>query len=57
MDFQHLLSVLPDVLTACLAVLGGLKVMARYTSTEADDKVLAALEKPFQFALDFFRRK
>jgi hypothetical protein len=57
MDFQHILSVLPDVLTACLAVLGGLKVLARYTPTEADDRILDAIEKPFQYVLDFFRRK
>lgn len=57
MDFSHILSILPDLLTAALAILGGLKVIARYTSTEADDKVLSAIEKPFQYALDFFRRK
>ncbi len=57
MDFSHLFSAIPEVATACLAILGGLKVIARYTSTEADDKVLAAIEKPFQLALDFFRRK
>lgn len=46
MDIAHILSVALDVGTALLALLGALKVLARYTSTEADDKVLAAIEKP-----------
>jgi hypothetical protein len=57
MDFAQIFSVAQDVLVASLAILGGLKVLARYTPTEADDRVLAAIEKPFQYALDFFRRK
>ena len=52
MDFSHFFSVAQDVLVASLAILGGLKVLARYTPTEADDKVLSALEKPVQVALD-----
>lgn len=32
------------VIGALLSILGGLKVLARYTSTEADDKVLEAIE-------------
>lgn len=57
MDFSHFFSVAQDVLVAALAILGGLKVLARYTPTEADDHVLDMLEKPLQMALDFFRRK
>ena len=33
------------VLGAVLAILGGLKVLARYTSSEADDKALEAVER------------
>lgn len=33
------------VIGALLAILGGLKVMARYTSSEADDKALEAVER------------
>ena len=57
MDFSHLLSIAADVATAVLAILGGLKVLARYTSTEADDKVLAAIEAPIRALLSFFGRK
>lgn len=32
------------IVGALLSVLGGLKVLARYTSTQADDHVLAAIE-------------
>lgn len=44
---QKALSVLADgsvILGALLAILGGLKVLARYTSSEADDKALEAAE-------------
>jgi uncharacterized protein YbbC (DUF1343 family) len=32
------------VVGALLSILGGLKVLARYTSSEADDKALEAIE-------------
>ena len=44
---QKVLEVLQHVgnaTAALLAILGGLKVFARYTSTEADDKALEAVE-------------
>lgn len=46
-SLQKLLEVLQHagiILGALLAILGGLKVLARYTSTEADDKALEAVE-------------
>jgi hypothetical protein len=57
MDFMHLLSIAGDVATALLAILGGLKVLARYSKTEADDKILAAIEAPIKAALSFLSRK
>lgn len=38
----------PEILTALLAVLGGLKVVARYTKWTWDDKVLSVLEWPLK---------
>jgi hypothetical protein len=46
-NLQKLLEVLTQagvILGALLSILGGLKVLARYTSSEADDKALAAVE-------------
>lgn len=37
-----------EVVVAFLAVLGGLKVMARFTKWSWDDKVLSVLEWPFR---------
>jgi hypothetical protein len=56
MDFMHLLSIAGDVATALLAILGGLKVLARFTSTTADDKVLDAIEKPIRSLLSFLKK-
>lgn len=47
----------PEVLTAILAVLGGLKVMSRYTKTGVDDKVLKVVEWPFVAIRDRLFRK
>lgn len=38
----------PEHITAALAVIGGLKVFARYTKWTWDDKVLSVLEWPFK---------
>lgn len=45
---QKLLEIVSEasvVIGALLAILGGLKVLARYTSSEADDKALEAVER------------
>jgi len=45
-----ILKMLPEILAAALMILGGLKILARYTKSEADDKLLAAIEKPIRIA-------
>lgn len=40
------------VVGALLAILGGLKVLARYTSSEADDKVLEKVENALIYVRD-----
>lgn len=47
-----ILSYAPEALGALLMILGGLKILARYTETKADDKVLEAIEKPVKMAKD-----
>lgn len=42
----------PEALTAALAVIGGLKVFARYTKWTWDDKLLSVLEWPFKKILE-----
>lgn len=44
------LKALPEIMAAALMILGGLKLLARYTKSEADDKLLAAIEKPIRIA-------
>lgn len=48
MNYLELLQQGSIVLGAVLAILGGLKVLARYTKTQADDKALEAIEKILQ---------
>lgn len=38
----------PEILGAVFAIIGGLKVVAKYTGTTIDDKVLGILEWPFK---------
>lgn len=45
-----------DVLTALLSIIGGLKLLARHTKSEADDKFLEKLEAPIRFAASFFKK-
>jgi hypothetical protein len=45
---DFILSEGPLIGQALLSILGGLKVLARYTSSEADDKILSAIEWPFK---------
>ena len=46
----YMMEHLPRMLEAGLAILGGLKLFARYTKTEADDKILAKIESAVLFA-------
>lgn len=46
----YLMEHAPGWLEAGLAILGGLKLFARYTKTEADDKILAKIESAVLFA-------
>lgn len=52
----NILKYAPEALGACLAIIGGLKIFARYTKSEADDKILAKVESVINFALKFFKR-
>lgn len=45
-----------DVLLGLLAVLGGLKVIARYTRWSWDDALLAFVEKPVKWLASKIRR-
>lgn len=47
----------PEILSALLMVLGGLKVIARYTPWQADDHVLAVIEAPIKYLGSFFGKK
>lgn len=52
----NILKYAPEALTALLAILGGLKVFARYTKSEADDKILEKAEAGLNFALKLFKK-
>lgn len=57
MELLHtLLANWSDIAQAVLAVLGGLKIIARYTPFEWDDKALAALESPVTALLKLFKK-
>ena len=45
------------VVEAILAILGGLKVLSRYTKTTIDDRIIEILELPLRKLVDFLRRK
>ena len=45
-----------DIVAAILMCIGGLKIIARYTNTKADDKVLAAIEKPLKVVLSALKK-
>ena len=55
--FLEVLNAVPEVLGAILMILGGLKLFARYTKTEADDKILAAVEKPLKLLKEALSKK
>ncbi len=46
-----------DIAFAILAVIGGLKVVARYTPWKGDDAFLEKIEKPIQYIANLLRRK
>lgn len=49
-----------DILTyvqAALAIIGALKIIARYTPWEGDDKALEIVEKPILFVVGFVKPK
>jgi hypothetical protein len=61
---EHLISIYQfvmahglDILGACLTVLGGLKVIARYTSFTWDDKAIETLEKPVKVVIGLLPKK
>lgn len=47
----------PEALVAFLAVIGGLKVFARYTAWTWDDKALEQAERIAKIALSIFKKK
>lgn len=47
----------PDIVAAIFMVLGGLKVIARYTPFQWDDKALEVAERPIAFLRDFILPK
>lgn len=53
---MDLLQAIAQVATALLAILGGLKVLARYTKTQADDLVLEKIEAPLKFLRDLLNK-
>jgi len=46
-----------DILSAVFMVIGGLKVIARYTPFKWDDQLLAAVEAPLVFLRDLKKPK
>jgi hypothetical protein len=56
MDLAHIFSVAQDIGAALLMVLGGLKVIARYTPFDWDDKALAVVEAPLTAIVNFFKK-
>lgn len=46
-----------DIAYATLAIIGGLKIIARYTPWEGDDKALEFIEAPFKWLADKLPRK
>jgi hypothetical protein len=46
----------PRALEAALAILGGLKLFARYTKSEADDKIIAKIESAVLLASNLAKK-
>lgn len=56
-DLTQGLRTASDVLAALFMVIGGLKVIARYTPFTWDDKVLETIEKPLKAIANLFGKK
>lgn len=50
--FKFVVEDLPGICQAVLAVVGGLKLISRYTPWEWDDKVLDKCEAPVRWLMD-----
>lgn len=61
MDIMSILATLQgsgsDILSATLMIIGGLKVIARYTPFTWDDKALEVVEAPVVYVVNFFKKK
>ena len=57
MDINAVLHAVPSVLQAAVAIVGALKIVARYTPFEWDDKVLDFVLKPIDFLIGLFGPK
>lgn len=61
MDIMNFLTALQgssgDILSATLMIIGGLKVIARYTPFTWDDKALEVVEAPVVYVANFFKKK
>lgn len=53
---MEILNAIPEIVTAILASIGGLKVVARYTPWKWDDTVLEKVEKPVKWAAEQAKR-
>jgi len=47
----------PEAIGALLMIIGGLKIIAKYTSTTWDDKALEHVERIAKIALSLFKKK
>jgi hypothetical protein len=57
MNYLEILNQGSVILGAVLMIIGGLKILARYTKSEVDDKVLAAIESPIVMLRNIFGKK
>ena len=46
-----------EIAQAVLAIIGGLKVLARYTKADWDDKLLEKIEAPLRLVFKFLKWK
>lgn len=53
---MEFLEKVPELLTALLATLGGLRLLSRYTPWKWDDKAFEAAEKPVKWAAAFVKK-
>jgi len=55
--FRFLMEDAPKIAQACLAILGGLKIIAYYTPWQGDDKLIEKLEAPVKFVASKLMKK